>query len=58
MADAIHSRITRLLRGRYGRVDASDEEVVDAARAADIHHRILNFVDGENITDALFESMY
>ena len=47
-----------MLCDRYGRVDASDEEVVDAARAADIHHRILNFVDGENITDALLESTY
>ena len=28
---------------RYGRVDASDEEVEDAAQAADIHERILSF---------------
>jgi hypothetical protein len=31
---------------QYGRVDASDEEVYEAARAADIHDRILGFPDG------------
>ncbi|KAK2158020.1 hypothetical protein NP493_1828g00001 [Ridgeia piscesae] len=31
---------------RYGRVAASDEEVEDAARAADIHDRIVTFTDG------------
>ncbi|XP_029460875.1 ATP-binding cassette sub-family B member 6, mitochondrial [Rhinatrema bivittatum] len=31
---------------RYGRVGASDEEVEEAARAADIHERILSFPDG------------
>ena len=28
---------------RYGRVDATDEEVESAADAADIHERILSF---------------
>lgn len=32
---------------RYGRVLATDEEVQEAARAADIHDRILSFPDGE-----------
>ena len=32
---------------RYGRVVASDEEVVEAARAADIHEKIINFADGK-----------
>lgn len=31
---------------RYGRVTAADEEVENAARAADIHERILSFPDG------------
>ncbi|XP_069472975.1 ATP-binding cassette sub-family B member 6 [Ambystoma mexicanum] len=31
---------------RYGRVTASDEEVEDAAQAADIHERIISFRDG------------
>uniref|UniRef100_A0A8C6Z5F1 ATP-binding cassette sub-family B member 6 n=1 Tax=Nothoprocta perdicaria TaxID=30464 RepID=A0A8C6Z5F1_NOTPE len=31
---------------RYGRVSATDEEVQEAARAADIHDRILSFPDG------------
>ena len=31
---------------RYGRVDASDEEIEEAAKAADIHDRILSFTDG------------
>ncbi|KAG8432250.1 hypothetical protein GDO86_016768 [Hymenochirus boettgeri] len=31
---------------RYGRVSASDEEVEEAAAAADIHQRILSFRDG------------
>ncbi|XP_055959326.1 ATP-binding cassette sub-family B member 6 isoform X1 [Patella vulgata] len=31
---------------RYGRVTATDEEVYDAAKAADIHHRILAFPNG------------
>uniref|UniRef100_A0A8V0ZQQ4 ATP-binding cassette sub-family B member 6 n=2 Tax=Gallus gallus TaxID=9031 RepID=A0A8V0ZQQ4_CHICK len=31
---------------RYGRVQATDEEVQEAARAADIHDRILSFPDG------------
>ena len=34
---------------RYGRVTASDEEVEDAARAADIHDRILTFPESEQI---------
>nr|XP_032813025.1 ATP-binding cassette sub-family B member 6, mitochondrial [Petromyzon marinus]XP_032813026.1 ATP-binding cassette sub-family B member 6, mitochondrial [Petromyzon marinus] len=33
---------------RYGRVTASDEEVEEAARAADIHDRILSFPEGYN----------
>lgn len=32
---------------RYGRILATDEEVQEAARAADIHDRILSFPDGE-----------
>jgi hypothetical protein len=31
---------------RYGRVTASDEEVIEATRTADIHERILTFPDG------------
>ncbi|KGL77737.1 hypothetical protein N309_05890, partial [Tinamus guttatus] len=31
---------------RYGRVTATDQEVQEAARAADIHDRILSFPDG------------
>jgi len=31
---------------RYGKVDASDEEVMESAKLADIHHRILNMPDG------------
>jgi ATP-binding cassette, subfamily B (MDR/TAP), member 6 len=30
----------------YGRVNATDEEIFEAARAADIHDRILSFPDG------------
>ncbi|KAF7689736.1 hypothetical protein HF521_013089 [Silurus meridionalis] len=33
---------------RYGRISASDEEVEDAAIAADIHDKILAFSDGYN----------
>lgn len=33
---------------RYGRVDATDEEVEDAARAAELHEQILGFPDGYN----------
>uniref|UniRef100_A0A8C0FHA0 ATP-binding cassette sub-family B member 6 n=1 Tax=Bubo bubo TaxID=30461 RepID=A0A8C0FHA0_BUBBB len=33
---------------RYGRILATDEEVQEAARAADIHDRILSFPDGYN----------
>lgn len=32
---------------RYGRIGASDQDVEEAARAADIHERILTFPDGE-----------
>ena len=32
---------------RYGRVTAFEEEVEDAARAADIHDRIMSFTDGQ-----------
>jgi ATP-binding cassette, subfamily B, bacterial len=36
---------------RYARVDATDAEVVEAARAANIHDRIMSFADGyETIT--------
>ncbi|KAK2849902.1 hypothetical protein Q7C36_008685 [Tachysurus vachellii] len=31
---------------RYGRITATDQEVEDAALAADIHHKILSFPDG------------
>lgn len=31
---------------RYGRVTASDEDVEEASRAADIHERIITFPDG------------
>lgn len=31
---------------RYGRVDATDEEVEDAARAAELHEQILGFPKG------------
>ena len=33
---------------RYGRILATDQEVQEAAQAADIHDRILSFPDGEN----------
>ncbi|XP_060754475.1 ATP-binding cassette sub-family B member 6 isoform X2 [Neoarius graeffei] len=33
---------------RYGRISASDQEVEDAAVAADIHDKILSFLDGYN----------
>ena len=32
---------------RYGNIEASDEEVVAAAKAAQIHERIMSFPDGE-----------
>uniref|UniRef100_A0A914X1U6 ATP-binding cassette sub-family B member 6 n=1 Tax=Plectus sambesii TaxID=2011161 RepID=A0A914X1U6_9BILA len=31
---------------RYGRVDASEEEMIEAAKAADIHKTIIGFTDG------------
>ena len=31
---------------QYGRIDATDEEIFEAAKAADIHDRILSFPDG------------
>lgn len=31
---------------QYGRVNATDEEIYEAAIAADIHDRILGFPDG------------
>jgi ABC-type transport system involved in Fe-S cluster assembly fused permease/ATPase subunit len=31
---------------RYGRVSAPDDEVMEAARVADIHERILSFPEG------------
>ncbi len=33
---------------RYGRVTASDQEVEEAATAADIHDKIITFPEGEN----------
>ncbi len=33
---------------RYGRVEASDKDVEDAAQTADIHERILTFPDGKS----------
>lgn len=33
---------------RYGRVAATDQEVEEAAIAADIHDKIITFPDGEN----------
>ena len=32
---------------RYGRVTATDDEVAEAAKAADIHEKILTFPEGE-----------
>lgn len=34
---------------RYGRISASDQEVEEAAVAADIHHKILSFPDGRGL---------
>lgn len=34
---------------RYGRITATDQEVEDAALAADIHHKILSFPDGVSL---------
>ncbi len=34
---------------RYGRVTASDQEVEEAATAADIHDKIITFPEGENM---------
>lgn len=34
---------------RYGRISASDEEVEEAAMAADIHDKIMSFPDGNLI---------
>ena len=31
---------------RYGRLDALDEDVIAAAKSADIHEKILTFPDG------------
>ena len=33
---------------RYARMDATDQEVEDAAAHADIHEKILTFTDGYN----------
>ena len=35
---------------RYARIDATDQEVEDAAAHADIHEKILTFKDGYNST--------
>jgi ATP-binding cassette subfamily B protein len=44
-----HGTITENLR--YARVDATDAEIVDACRAANIHDRIMSFAEGyETIT--------
>ncbi|MBK8447488.1 MAG: ABC transporter ATP-binding protein [Micropruina sp.] len=46
-----HGTITENLR--YARVDATDAEIVEACRAANIHDRIVSFADGyETITGA------
>lgn len=34
---------------RYGRMSASDQEVEEAAVAADIHHKILSFPNGRGL---------
>lgn len=34
---------------RYGRISASDQEVEEAAVAADIHHKILSLPDGRGL---------
>ncbi len=34
---------------RYGRISASDQEVEEAAAAADIHHKILSFPNGRGL---------
>ncbi len=34
---------------RYGRMSASDQEVEEAAAAADIHHKILSFPNGRGL---------
>ena len=34
---------------RYGRLDASDEEVIEAAKAAHVHHFIKTLPDGYNM---------
>lgn len=34
---------------RYGRVTATDEEVMEASRTADIHDRILTFPEGNTV---------
>ena len=35
---------------RYGRVSATDDEVEEAAKAADIHEKILTFPEGEQFS--------
>lgn len=34
---------------RYGRISASDQEVAEAAMAADIHNKILSLPDGTGL---------
>ena len=34
---------------RYGRLDATDEEVIEAAKAAHVHHFIKTLPDGYNM---------
>lgn len=34
---------------RYGRITANDQEVEEAALAADIHHKILSLPDGASL---------
>lgn len=34
---------------RYGRISATDQELEEAALAADIHHKILSLPDGESL---------
>lgn len=44
--DTVLFNDTLLYNIRYGRIDASDEEVEEAAKLADIHDTIMEFTDG------------
>lgn len=39
---------------RYGRIGATDQEVEEAALAADIHHKILSLPDGVSLHQKRF----